>query len=133
MAADADQETRAVIPNYRIIQDDEGEFWYELEEDIAYYSDRYDGWIKCHTGYRSDGATGAFDIHSMAWWIHDKICDDACFEDGKRITAYQAAQILSDILSSEGRWARALYWKWSTFAFGCTKTRNNGWFRDNDK
>lgn len=121
------------IPNYKVIQDKEGEFWYELEEDIAYYSGRYDGWIKCCAGYRSDGASGAFDIHSKSWWVHDQICDDPYFEDGKPITAWQAATILGDILKEEGRWARSIYWKYSTFAFGCIKTRNNGWFKSHGK
>ena len=107
---------------------------YLLEKDFEYYSERYDGHITVKAG-EYDGASGpAIDIVSDAWLIHDQICNDPFFDKEKYrnerrpITAYMAAQILSDVLASEGRWVRAMTWKWSTFLFGCTRTRANGWF-----
>jgi len=101
---------------------------YELPYTIAYESPRYGKSIIVPKGYISDGATGALDIASEAWWVHDLICERGTWEDGTPITAWQAATVLHDILLSEGRWARARYWRLSTFAFGCKKTRENGWW-----
>ena len=101
---------------------------YELVEDYVYTSPRYGKTVTVPAGMPSDGATGAMDIYSAAWWVHDRLCDKPEWDDGTPVKAWHAAQVLGDILSSEGRWARARYWRWTTFAFGCTKTRKNGWW-----
>ena len=107
------------------IRDAEG--MYRAPRKIRYESPRYPGkTITVPEGYESDGATGAFDICSDSWWVHDVICDRATWDDGTPINAWQAAAVLSDILASEGRWARAIYWRWTTYLIGCHKTRKNG-------
>lgn len=96
------------------------------------YTDPKTGnYIEVFDGEVSDGSTGALDIHSAAWWVHDAICRDGHWHGPKKdpIGSYTAARILSDILRKEGRWARAFYWRWSTFAFGCHKVRKNGWWQ----
>lgn len=101
---------------------------YKIVGDHVYYSERYDNFITVPDGFLSDGATGAFDIHSDAWKYHDVICERTTWDDGTPIKAWQASMVLADILRSEGRWFRALYWQASTFLLGCVKTRSNGWF-----
>ncbi|MCB0256002.1 MAG: hypothetical protein KDI55_19960 [Anaerolineae bacterium] len=102
---------------------------YLLQTSFIYTSVSYGGkTITLQAGCRSDGATGAWDIKSAAWWVHDRVCDFPYWDDGTPITAWQAASILSEILAYEGRWARAHYWRASTFLLGCHNTRKNGWF-----
>lgn len=115
---------------------------YKLLQPIRYWSKRYQKWIKLPVGYLSDGATGAIDIDgpircerlednnvvytSMAWWVHDKLCDTGVFEDGTPCTNWQASQVLQDILYKEGRYVRAHRWFWATWLFGGDKARENG-------
>ena len=90
---------------------------YVLKYDIIYYSETYDKTITVEKGRKSDGATGAFDIWSEAWWVHDKLCEESRWDDGTPCTNYQASQVLGDILKKEGRWMRSFYWRWATFFF----------------
>ena len=99
---------------------------YELREDINYYSERYDKSVFCKKGDESDGATGAFDIRSSAWWVHDQLCETGRFADGTKCTNWQASTICSDILKSEGRWFRARTWFAATWFAGGCKARDNG-------
>jgi hypothetical protein len=101
---------------------------WRLLENYTYTSPRYGKSVQLSAGDLSDGATGAFDIHSCSWWVHDRLCLDACWADGSPCTAWQAATVLYDILKAEGRWVRAHYWRLTTFAFGCHETRRNGWW-----
>jgi hypothetical protein len=86
-----------------------------LDEDVEYYSTRYGHWVKLEKGYESDGATGAFDIKSSAWLIHDKLCEDMAWFDGTPCTRWQGSMVCSDILESEGRWFRKESWKYATY------------------
>lgn len=99
---------------------------YTLPYLIIYESPRYKKKVIVPAEYESDGATGAFDIWSESWWVHDKLCDDGTWEDGTPVKNWQASSVLSDILRSEGRWFRAIYWKYFTFLFGCVKAKENG-------
>ena len=102
--------------------------WYQLNKPLEYTSKRYKITITAQMG-KYDGATGAIDIPSRAWIIHDQICNRPIADDGKKISAWMAAKILSDILIEDGYWWRGLVrWKFSTFLFGCKKARDNGWF-----
>lgn len=102
---------------------------YILEKEIVYYSPRYNRTITVPVGFGSDGATGAFDIDSESWWVHDKLCKECVWDDGTFATNWQASWVLSDILYNEGRWARAFYWGWTTFIAGCKNCQQNGMFR----
>lgn len=114
------------IPEYTVLSEPIDGKTYRLEEDAEYYSKRYDKYITLKKGKLSDGATGAMDIHSLGWWVHDKLCDDGVFDDGTECTNLQASTILADILSSEGRWARSKYWWLTTWILGGGKARQNG-------
>jgi hypothetical protein len=93
---------------------------------IVYVSPRYGKTITVPFGYESDGATGALDIWSEGWWVHDVLCDRGTWDDGTPATNWQASQILQDILHDEGRKWRAHGWFWATFLFGGGKARENG-------
>lgn len=101
---------------------------YNLLVDISYV-DRYLKTTFIPKGTESDGASGAFDIKSVAWWVHDQLCKNGCWDDGTPITNWQASIILGDILWEEKRWFRSAYWKWSTFLLGCKLAKKNGMFR----
>lgn len=113
------------IPEYKVLNDDSG-YKYELLEGVHYHSKRYGKDVILEKGFKSDGASGAFDIHSLAWWVHDKLCETGVWSDGTSITNWQASRVLSDILRSEGRWIRSWRWFWATWLFGCSKARKNG-------
>ena len=83
---------------------------YVLHEPIVYYSKRYNKWITVPFGFFSDGATGAVDIKSKAWWIHDFLLMYKSFDDGTTCTWQQANLIMHDVLKEEGRWFRC--WSW---------------------
>lgn len=112
--------------NYTV--SDDGCYKYILLEKIRHYSVRYDKYITVPAMYRSDGATGALDINSCAWWIHDRICDHPFWDDGTPIPAWTAAMVLSDELFLDNYKIRSIGWFWATFFFGCHKARSNGWF-----
>lgn len=98
---------------------------YNCPYTINYYSERYGKSVTVTKGYPSDGATGALDIWSEGWWVHDVLCDRGTWDDGTPCTNWQASTILSDILKAEGRKYRAIYWKYMTFLFGGGKCRQN--------
>ena len=101
---------------------------YECTESYWYCSTRYGKRVHIIEGQVRDGASGAMDIKSSSWWVHDQLCADACWSDQTPVTAWQCAQVLSDILWDEGRKFRSVYWKWTTLFFGCKRPRENGWF-----
>lgn len=112
------------INNYvRPYKDRKGKTRYVVHSEFTYYSKRYDRKVICEVGFDSDGATGARDINSMSWLVHDKLCDTACFHNGVPCTNLQASTILRDILLSEGRWFRANSWFLMTLAFGGKKLK----------
>lgn len=100
---------------------------YRINNAYLYYSDRYCGNITIPEQSISDGATLAPDLISLAWFVHDRICDYPYFDDGRRINAWQAATILHDVLKSEKRYILAVVARFATFFFGCKKARLNGW------
>ena len=99
---------------------------YKLPVKIDYYSKRYDKFVTVPKGYGSDGVTGASDIYSNGWWVHDMLCDQGVFNDGTPCNNIQASTILHDILLSEGRWFRARSWWIATYLFGGGEARKNG-------
>jgi hypothetical protein len=114
---------------------------YRLLHTKIYYSERYKKFVKVKSGFMSDGATGAIDIKgkvlvydtwndthtkvSLGWLVHDKLCNTGMFEDGSKCTNFQASTILSDILRSEGRWLRSIYWWPMTYLFGGGECRKS--------
>jgi hypothetical protein len=106
-----------------------GDKHYRLLKEIKYYSERYNRFVTVPVGFVSDGATGAFDISSKSWWVHDKLCKECIWDDGTPATNWQASWVLSDILYSENRGLRSFYWGWMSFIAGCKKCQQNGMFR----
>ena len=102
---------------------------YKAVGEFFYYSKRFKRSIKIEDGMRADGATGAIDIVSLAWWIHDKMCNTGRWADGTKCTNWQASSVLSDILWSEGRWVRSIRWFFATFFLGGGEARKNGLFK----
>ncbi len=99
---------------------------YVLPYNIHYFSERYQHPVDMDFGYESDGATGATDLWSEGFWVHDYLCDHGTFSDGTPCTNWQASTVLGDILKAEGRWFRARSWRIATFLFGGGKARKNG-------
>lgn len=100
---------------------------YRVIKNRTYWSNRYGKHVDIKTTDKPyDGASGAFDIDSFSWLYHDVLCRDGCFRDGSKCNNLQASQILSDILSDEGRWFRSKTWFVATWLFGGGKARKNG-------
>jgi len=68
--------------------------------------------------YESDGATGASDIWSRAWWVHDILIESRKWDDGTTCSNRQASWVIYDILKHEGRWFRARTWFVATLVYG---------------
>ena len=101
---------------------------YLCPKEINYYSKRYDKHVTVWKDYPSDGATGACDIDSTAWWVHDVLCDRGTFDDGTECNNWQCSMVLRDILWTEGFWVRSITWRPMTWWFGGGKARDNGMF-----
>lgn len=102
---------------------------YRLNFHGRYFSKRYGKWVDLEEDFFSDGATGAMDIFSFGWWVHDKLCNTGKWEDGSRLTNWQVSRVLADILWNEKRQFRAIYWLFATFFGGGGEARKNGMFR----
>ena len=101
---------------------------YTLLEDILYHSKRYDKAVICRKGMVSDGATGAIDIASLSWVVHDQLCNTGLFADGSPCTNLQASFVLHDILEEKGHGVRKYTWFVATWLFGGGRARDNGLF-----
>ena len=102
---------------------------YLLRTSYLHYSERYDKYVMLEMGMRSDGATYAWDIISLGWWVHDKLCNTGKWADGTKLTNWQCSMVLSDILWDEGRYIRSQRWKYATFLLGGGEARKNGMWR----
>lgn len=103
---------------------------YEVTKGGTYYSPRYNRHITISYGMFSDGATSARDLKNTdAWIVHDAICRWAVWDDGTKITNWEASMVLADILWRDGYKFEATTWLWATFLFGGGAARENGMFR----
>ena len=91
---------------------------YYNKEEFTYYSARYNKDVTIQEGEMSDGASGAFDINSKSWVVHDALKKYQVWDDGSECTNHQASYVVYDILKSEGRWFRARSWYYSTLIWG---------------
>lgn len=99
-----------------------------LKTEIIYYSKRYNKWIIVPVDYSSDGATKAVDIKgTVAWLVHDMLCDTGIWFGGSPCTNWQASWVLHDILNQDNYDIRRYYWFWFTWIFGGGKCRANMW------
>ena len=83
---------------------------YVLDAPLVYYSPRYHKTVTCPAGMIADGATGAEDIVSLGWWVHDRVCKTFEWDDHTECPPWEGSTILHDILLAEGRWFRARSW-----------------------
>lgn len=113
---------------YRRI-DNDLDYKYECTEDYTYYSKRYQRYVTVNAGELSDGASGAWDIPTDAWWIHDVLCKTGQWDCGVKLSNWDASTVLGDILWFDGFHFRSVYWWWATFLFGGGKCRENGLWR----
>lgn len=97
---------------------------YVSEEDYTYWSPRYQRAVHIPRGTVRDGASGAIDVKSSAWWVHDQLCADGTWYDGSDVTPWQAATVLKDILKEEGFWFRQYTWWVFTYMFGCKRAHD---------
>lgn len=111
-----------------IIPDEDGKDRYVCNENIGYFSERYQKWIIREAKDDSDGATYAKDIDCFGWLFHDELCDTGLWEDGTPCTNWQGSMVLSDILKEQGFWFRTHTWFISTWLMGGDKLRSNGMF-----
>jgi hypothetical protein len=100
---------------------------YRINEDFTYTSPRYGKTVTVKAG-EYDGATGAIDIMSAGWPVHDQLCNTGMWDDGTKISNWECSTVLHDILKQEGRWARAGYWRIATWLLGGGEARKNGMF-----
>lgn len=106
-----------------------GKEMYWLNEAIVYTSPRYKKTVTVPAGYISDGATGAMDIASQGWWVHDVLCDKGVWDDGTKLSNWQCSTVLYDILKAEGRTWQAGRWRIATWLCGGGQARKNGMFK----
>lgn len=89
----------------------------------VFHSVRYNRYVEVKQNQVRDGASGARDIISFAWWVHDQLCADGVWANGDECSRLQAAMVLHDILREEGYWFRAKTWGFATWLLGCKKVR----------
>lgn len=111
---------------------------YRLDKAISYYSARYQKHVTVPAGYISDGATGAMDIASRAWWVHDMLCQFGKWDCGTLLSNWQCSQVLQDIMVEESpqkgweryrpssRYWQSKRWFWATWLLGGGEARKNG-------
>ena len=90
---------------------------YELLNPVTYFSPRYHKVVTAPAGIY-DGATGAMDIISESWVIHDELKKTKRWSDYSECTNLQASWVIYDILKKEGYWFRARSWFIGTLLWG---------------
>ena len=68
---------------------------YESLSSYVYYSPRFNRTLTVPTGFYSDGATGARDVDTDAWWVHDVICRYGKWDSGELIDNFTASTVLA--------------------------------------
>lgn len=104
---------------------------YTVTKKYIYYSRRYNRFITIPYGFYSDGATGACDVDSDGWIVHDHICRYAVWDDGTKIDNWTASTVLGDTLWRDGFKFRSVSWWFATYFFGGGAARKNGMRRVN--
>lgn len=99
---------------------------YEVIKAYRYYSLRYNRYLSIPLGFYSDGATGAKDVDSDGWIVHDYICRYAKWDDSTPIDNWTASTVLADILWTDGHHFRSVSWWIATYLFGGGAARDNG-------
>jgi len=94
---------------------------YSNPKEFIYFSKRYNKYITVPQGFWSDGATGARDIYTKAWWLHDIALIRGEFDDGSKCDWLKASYILYDVLAEERRWFRKYTWFIATVLYQSIK------------
>lgn len=129
----------------------DAKYKYERLTELVYYSPMFNRTITVPAGRKSDGATGARDlgvtetgwrkwwdvvvryilksygsVETEAWWIHDELCLNGCWDDGHKISNFVCSTVLAVVLHGDGYTKEAIYWWFATFLFGGGQARKNG-------
>jgi hypothetical protein len=112
----------------KIPEDKDGNKYIRLTY-LLYHSKMFNQDVEIKVGDLSDGASGAFDIPSESWWVHDQLCKTGTWLGGDKLCNFTASTVLANILFSEGHYRRSFYWWWATFWFGGGECRKNGRWR----
>ncbi len=94
---------------------------YVVTKAIYYYNKRYDQSIEINENFKSDGATGYFDLDSLFWVIHDYLKVKRQWKSGAHCSNWQASIVAFDILVSERRYIHAPIVFLGTLLWGYTK------------
>ncbi len=108
------------------LKNDPQGYRYQCAESYIYYSTRYNRSVTVPLSFMSDGATGAPDLNTDAWWVHDVLCDKGTWDDGTPIDNWDASTVLGDILWHDGYRFLAVVWWWATWLYGGGVARENG-------
>lgn len=101
---------------------------YRLTTDDSWWCERYKMWMFLKEGFRSDGATWAYDIPKARPWLHhDKICETGELAPGTPATVWMASRVISDLLHESGHHIRERVWLFFTL-LGAKNCRKNGIF-----
>ena len=111
------------MKSFEIDQSINNDGTYTLNKGFEYYSYRYGKSVNIPANRISDGATGAMDITSRSWWVHDELCRNGTWDDGTPLSNWQCSQVLQDILVEEGRYWQSKRWFWATWLCGGGKAR----------
>lgn len=111
---------------FKELDDNRNGFKYQALNTWTYYSSRYNRSVTVYAGDKSDGATGAWDIYSDAWWVHDALCSRGYWDDGTKICNWDSATVLRDILYDDGYYYRSIWWWLAVYLFGGGEARKNG-------
>lgn len=88
----------------RLTKTDSG---YITNESISYYSYRYGQEIVINESFKSDGATGYWDLDSYFWIVHDYLKVKRQWKHGDHCTNFEASVVAFDILWDEKRYIHA--------------------------
>ncbi len=92
---------------------------FQTLEPHTYHSPRYNRDATIPSGFVSDGATGAMDLYTRAWLVHDFLCTQPCrWDDGTECTRWQSSMVLHDCLAEDGFDVRAWPWALATWIAG---------------
>lgn len=140
---------------YKRIYNDPDGMRYEWLKDERFYIPLFNRHITIKAGDKSDGATFARDLGAkengwrklwalfvtlviykvfrqlcnkltLAWWLHDILCYDGCFDDGYRISNFVCSMVVSIQLHKDGYKVESYAWFFATFIGGGGEARKNG-------
>lgn len=75
-----------------------------LQQDLPWFSKRYQKWTTPKKGFKYDGATGVMDVDDLDGAMHDWNFYVAYWDDGTPMTFEEANNNYTDWLKENGHW-----------------------------